>query len=38
MPWSSLEHHSDLKAAIERFAPTDHPIRQYLPLLKRIRS
>lgn len=36
MPWTSLERHSDLKAAVERFAPADHPMRKYLPLLTRI--
>ena len=35
MPWSSLERPSDLKAAVERFAPPDHPIRKYLSLLRR---
>lgn len=34
MPWTSLERHSDLKAAIEGFAPANHPIREYLSLLK----
>jgi hypothetical protein len=34
MPWSSLERHSDLKAAVERFAPANHPIRKYLALLQ----
>jgi hypothetical protein len=36
MPWSSLERHSDLKAAVEEFAPANHPMRKYLSLLKRI--
>jgi len=36
MRWTSLERHSDLKAAVEGFAPADHPIRRYLSLLKRI--
>ena len=36
MPWTSLEGHSELKAAVEKFAPASHPIRQYLPLLRRI--
>jgi len=36
MPWSSLERHAELKAAVERFAPANHPIRQYLSLLKRV--
>ena len=35
MPWTSLERHSDLKAAVESFAPANHPIRKYLPLLTR---
>ena len=34
MPWTSLERHPDLKAAVESFAPADHPIRKYLTLLK----
>jgi hypothetical protein len=36
MPWTSLERHAELKAAVERFAPLNHPIRKYLPLLKRL--
>ncbi len=36
MPWTGLERHSDLKAAVERFAPANHPIRKYLSLLRRI--
>jgi hypothetical protein len=36
MRWTGLERHSDLKAAVESFAPADHPIRKYLPLLKRL--
>jgi hypothetical protein len=36
MHWTPLERHSELKAAVERCAPPDHPIRKYLPLLKRI--
>ena len=36
MPWTSLERHSDLKAAVEGFAPADHPLHRYLSLLKRI--
>jgi hypothetical protein len=36
MPWTSLERHSDLKAAVENFAPANHPIRKYLSLLKRL--
>jgi len=35
MPWTSLERHSELKAMVEKFAPASHPLRQYLPLLKR---
>lgn len=34
MHWTPLERHSDLKAAVESFAPANHPIRKYLPLLK----
>ena len=36
MPWTSLERHSDLKAAVEAFAPENHLIRNYLSLLTRI--
>jgi len=36
MPWTGLERHSDLKAALESFAPANHPIHEYLPLLKRL--
>jgi hypothetical protein len=36
MHWTPLERHADLKAAVESFAPANHPIRKYLPLLKRI--
>ncbi len=35
MPWTSLERHSDLKAAVEGFAPANHPMRRYLSLLRR---
>jgi hypothetical protein len=35
MPWNSLERHSELKAAVESFAPANHPIRKYLALLTR---
>jgi hypothetical protein len=35
MPWTSLERHSDLKAAVERFAPGDHPLRKFIGLLTR---
>jgi hypothetical protein len=34
MHWTPLERHSDLKAAVENFAPANHPIREYLSLLK----
>jgi len=34
-PWTSLERHSDLKAAVESFAPANHPIRKFLSLLTR---
>jgi hypothetical protein len=34
MPWTSLERHSDLKTAVEGFAPANHPIRKYLSLLQ----
>jgi hypothetical protein len=37
MPWSSLERHSELKEAVDSFAPVNHPIRRYLSLLKRVR-
>jgi hypothetical protein len=36
MHWTPLERHPDLKAAVENFAPANHPIRKYLSLLKRI--
>jgi hypothetical protein len=36
IPWTSLERHSDLKAAVENFAPPNHPIRNFLSLLKRM--
>jgi hypothetical protein len=35
MHWTPLERHSDLKAAVESFAPANHPLRKYLSLLKR---
>lgn len=35
MPWTSLERHSDLKRAVEGFAPANHPLRRHLPLLTR---
>lgn len=34
MPWTSLENHHTLKSVIDQHAPPNHPIRQYLPLLK----
>jgi CubicO group peptidase (beta-lactamase class C family) len=34
MHWTPLERHADVKAAVEKFAPANHPIRQYLPLLR----
>jgi hypothetical protein len=34
MHWTPLERHSDLKAAVEASAPANHPIRNYLSLLK----
>src|SRR5437867_8875994 len=34
MPWTSLERQSDLKAAVESFAPANHPIRKQLSLLR----
>ncbi len=33
MHWTPLERHADLKAAVERCAPANHPIRKYLSLL-----
>jgi CubicO group peptidase (beta-lactamase class C family) len=33
MHWTPLERHSDLKAAVENFAPANHPIRKHLSLL-----
>jgi hypothetical protein len=36
MHWTPLERHSDLKTAVESSAPANHPIREYLSLLKRI--
>lgn len=35
MPWTGLERPADLKAAVENFAPADHPIRKHLFLLRR---
>lgn len=34
MPWTSLERHSEIKAAVEDFTPANHPIRKYLSLLR----
>jgi hypothetical protein len=34
MHWSPLERQADVKAAVEQFAPANHPIRQHLPLLR----
>ena len=34
MPWTSLERHAELKAAVESFAPPSHPLRKYLALLR----
>jgi CubicO group peptidase (beta-lactamase class C family) len=34
MPWTTLERHSDLKSAVENFAPANHPIRKCLSLLR----
>jgi len=34
MHWTPLERHSDVKAAVEKFAPANHPIRKYLSLLR----
>lgn len=36
MPWSSLEKHAELWAAVDSFAPANHPIRKYLSLLRRM--
>jgi hypothetical protein len=33
MHWTPLERHADLKAAVESFAPANHPIRKCLALL-----
>jgi hypothetical protein len=35
MHWTPLERHADVKAAVERHAPPDHPLRKHLSLLKR---
>jgi CubicO group peptidase (beta-lactamase class C family) len=34
MHWTPLERHSDVKAVVEKFAPANHPIREYLSLLR----
>src|SRR5262249_36958035 len=34
LPWTGLERHSDLRSAVERFAPANHSIRQHLSLLQ----
>ena len=34
IPWTSLERHSDLTTVVENFAPANHPLRRYLPLLR----
>ena len=34
MHWTPLEKHSDVKAAVENFAPANHPIRERLSLLR----
>lgn len=36
MPWTSLERHPALNAAVEASAPANHPIRKHLSLLTRI--
>lgn len=36
MPWTSLERHAELWAAVDGFAPANHPIRKYLRLLRRM--
>src|ERR1051325_8838712 len=36
MHWTPLERHSDLKRAVETFAPPNHPLRKHLALLTRI--
>lgn len=33
LPWTGLERHSDLKAAVEALAPANHPLRKYVALL-----
>ena len=34
MPWTGLERHAELKAAVEAYAPANHPLRGYLSLLR----
>jgi CubicO group peptidase (beta-lactamase class C family) len=34
MHWTPLDRHSDVKAAVENFAPANHPIREHLSLLR----
>ncbi|HZM02827.1 MAG TPA: DUF3887 domain-containing protein [Candidatus Saccharimonadales bacterium] len=34
MHWTPLERHSDVKAAVENFAPANHPMRKHLSLLR----
>ncbi len=36
MRWTSLERHSEVKAAVESYSPANHPIRKHLSLLKQI--
>jgi hypothetical protein len=34
MPWTSLGRRAEVRAAVEKFAPANHPLRQQLVLLK----
>jgi len=34
MPWTSLGQRAEVRAAVDKFAPINHPVRQYLSLLK----
>lgn len=34
MHWTPLERHSDVRTAVEKFAPANHPIRDHLRLLR----
>jgi hypothetical protein len=34
MPWTSLERHDELRAAVEAHAPANHSLRKYLSLLR----